>query len=195
MTPSPAGTLIRIKKQSSQGNTLFTYTGWLLNDGDPMAILARWELPDLHKTYTTFARGDLLLEVFYRQRPYNIFALFAGQKIPPDVNWPQQIATVSPKTISAICQSLGSHCALKGYYINFTRPVHYDSRQHCLAWRDVALDMWIPAQGPPQMLDEADYRALNLPERDPQLARDIENARQSLLNLARTNAIHQILNL
>ena len=183
----PAKTLIHIEKQTPQGRTLYRYQGWLLDEGEPIQILARWQLPDLPKPYTTFARGDLLLEFFYRQRPYNIFALFDGRAVPSATDFGKIIAAQpAPVTFQTLCRAVGGSCPLKGYYINFTRPLRYHADQRLLAWRDVALDMWIPLQGPPQMLDEADYRVLNLPATDPHLARAIENARQDLLQRLQT---------
>jgi hypothetical protein len=194
MTPtSPArGDVIRIEKLAPDGRPVIAYQGWLLTDDDPILLLARWDAPDLILPYTTFARGDLLLEAYFRQRPGNIFALFDGAHAPPDADWQHilQELPVPPTTLTSmqpLCQPLAVRCPLKGFYINFTRPVRYDPAARKLVWQDMALDLWIPAEGAPLLLDEEEYRALNVAESDPALARTIEDFRQELRHQAATH--------
>ena len=183
------GDLIHIEKWTHDGQSVITYDGWLLANDDPVLLLARWDRPDLALSYTTFARGDLLLEAYYRQRPYNIFALFDGSSAPVDAAWDQLIARAAHNppawaSLHPLCHAVAAECPLKGYYINFTRPVCYDDSSRRLVWRDLALDIWVPAQGDPLVLDEEEYQQLKLAESEPELARDIEKARRDLLRQA-----------
>ncbi len=192
-TPASPGDVIRIEKVAFNGQPVITYEGWLLSDADPVLILARWERPDLSLPYVTFAHGDLLVEAYYRQRPYNVFALFDGGEASPEIDWGEIIAGSSDppshllSTLEPLCQKIQAVCPLKGRYINFTRLLRYDPAQRMLTWRDLALDIWAPANGQPLLLDEEEYRALNLERTEPELARAIEQARQTLLHQALTH--------
>ena len=183
------GDILHIEKLAPDGEHVITYDGWLISDGDPILILARWEMPDLPRPYVTFARGDLLLEAYYRHRPYNVFALFDGASAPADADWGEIIARLpDPRPTLAslrfLCPETPLSCPIKGYYINFTRPVRYDPASRRLIWHDLALDIWIPAVGRPLVLDEDAYRALNLAQSEPELARAIDQARSDLLRQA-----------
>jgi len=186
------GDLVHIEKSAPDGQLVATYDGWLLTTGDPVLLLARWDRPDLPLSYTTFARGDLLLEAYYRQRPYNIFALFDGSAVPADVAWDQIIARAAHTrpgwaSLRPLCHWVAAECPLKGYYVNFTRPVCYDESGRKLIWHDLALDIWVPAQGDPLVLDEDEYLQLKLAESEPALARAITKARRDLLQQAATH--------
>ncbi len=189
MTPSSPlpGDVVQIEKLAPDGKSVISYQGWLVTDDDPILVLARWEMPDLHLSYTTFAHGDLLLEAYYRGRPYNIFALFDGQGAPEDVDWGAILARSADarptlQSLEAICQNINARCPLKGFYVNFTHPVRYDPIHRRLVWRDLALDIWLPPQGPPLVLDEEEYRALNLVQTEPKLAHAIERIREQILH-------------
>ena len=173
------GDILTIEKRNAQGRLVVSYPGWLVRDGDPILTFARWNVPDLTTPYTTFAQGDLLLETFYRQRPYSIFSLYDGREI-PERDWGEFLARAREHALPWLCRALPA-TALKGHYVNFTRPIHFDPDQRCLAWFDLALDIWIPARGQPLVLDEADYQALNLDLREPELARAIQQARRAIL--------------
>lgn len=186
------GDLVHIEKLAPDGQPVVTYDGWLLANDAPILLLARWDRPDLPLSYTTFARGDLLLEAYYRQRPYNIFALFDGSAVPADVAWDQIIAGAGRNlsgwaSLRPLCHIVAAECPLKGFYVNFTRPVYFDDASRKLIWHDLALDIWVPAQGDPLVLDEDEYQQLKLAESEPELARDIEKARRDLLHQAATH--------
>lgn len=187
------GEQIHVIKLAPDKRPVARYDGWLLSDADPILILARWERPDLRLAYTTFAHGDLLLEAYYRQRPYNIFALFDGSALPPDLAWGEIIPRHPPQKLSLtsldpLCKWGAATCPLKGLYINFTSPVQFDPVQRLLIWHDLALDIWTPVQGPPLVLDEDAYRGLGLARTAPALAQAIEQARAQLLHDAQTRS-------
>ncbi len=179
MPPLPPGARLIIEKRNEEGELVVSYPGWLVQNGDPILILARWHAPDLALPYVTFAQGDLLLEAYYRQRPYNVFALYDGREI-PETDWGAFLARAQDDALPRLCRQLPNE-ALKGLYINFTRPVRFDPGARRLAWFDLALDIWTPARGQPLVLDEADYQALNLDAREPELARAIEEAKRDIL--------------
>ena len=84
-----------IVKLDAHGQEKIRYAGERLAIDVPngIGLLARWTMKDLDVGYVTFAQGDFLHEFFYRDRWYNVFALYDG----------------------------GSG-ALKGWYCNVTRP-------------------------------------------------------------------------
>ena len=179
-TGPAAGDLITLEKRNARGHLVVSYPGWLVQSSDPILILARWNIPDLVTPYVTFAQGDLLLEAYHRQRPYNVFALYNGRDA-PNIDWAETLSRAGENARDQLCRLLPD-AALKGLYINFTRPVQFDPQRRRLAWFDLDLDIWVPAEGPPLLLDEAEYRALNLAETEPDLARAIEQAKRGWLS-------------
>jgi len=174
------GDIITLEKRNEEGQLVVSYPGWLVQDHDPILILARWHTPDLTTPYVTFAQGDLLLEAYYRQRPYNIFTLYDGRRI-PDRDWAALLARAGEDAWIQLCRQLPDD-AIKGHYINFTRPIHFDPHARRLVWFDLALDIWLPARGQPLLLDEEEFRALELDRRDPALARAVEQAKEAWLS-------------
>lgn len=174
------GDVITLEKRNEDGQLIVSYPGWLVQNHDPILILARWRTPDLTTPYVTFAQGDLLLEAYFHQRPYNIFTLYDGRQI-PDRDWGEFLAQAGEEALTQLCRQL-PHDAIKGYYINFTRPIRFDPDSRRLAWFDLALDIWLPVQGHPILLDEEEFRTLALKTREPMLARAIEQAQTAWLS-------------
>lgn len=182
--------MLTIHKADPNGAIQITYSGWLLDDKAAIILLARWIRPSMELPYVTFAQGDLLFETFYRDRPYNIFALYDGSALPAEAalgeiveqvrNRQRRYPTSPAYFPQQICSLLPLSCMLKGYYINFTYPVLYDADDGILIWRDLALDLWVPPAGQPLILDEAEYNALDLAHQDPALYDAIEQARERL---------------
>lgn len=97
-----------------------------------LAVKAYFSSDDVVATYTTFRRGDLMHEYYYKDRWYNIFALYDG--------------TTDDR--------------LKGWYCNFCWPTVWGDE--LIYWRDLALDMWIDPTGAWQLLDNEEYEALGV---------------------------------
>jgi hypothetical protein len=184
---------ITVHKADAEGHIITSYEGWLLAADTAVVVLARWTRPTLVMPYVTFGQGDFLFETFYRQRYYNIFALYDGSHLPlswspvePLHRWLRLHRRLRVADIPAsFCREAGLACPFKGYYVNFAYPVHVQIEPPSLIWRDVALDLWIPAQGAPQLLDEVEYEALALATRDPQAHAAVQTALAHLWQAAR----------
>jgi hypothetical protein len=175
---------LTVHKADADGRIVTSYPAWLLAAGAAVVVLARWTRPTLVMPYVTFAQGDLLFETFYRHRYYNVFVLYDGSSLPltwspvePLTRWLRLHRRLQVAQIPALfCRAAGLACPLKGYYVNFTYPVRFQAQPPELVWRDLALDLWIPAQGAPQLLDEAEYQALDLATRDPHTHAAVQTA-------------------
>lgn len=178
--------MLTIHKADADGRIVTSYPAWLLSEGACVVVLARWLRPSLSTSYITFAHGDFILEAFYTDRPYNVFVLFDGAHIRQDVaeliaHWQRPTDDTSlPGLIRNFRAATPIPCTLKGYYINFTHPASYDPHAETLTWRDLALDLWVPPQGQPRLLDEDEYAALDLARSDPALHQAIALALNQL---------------
>jgi hypothetical protein len=73
--------------------------------------------------------------------------------------------------------------ALKGWYCDVTRPTQV--RDGVLEVRDLELDLWVPADRSQAVrLDEDEFVASGLPERDPAAAKRARHALDELVALA-----------
>ncbi len=187
---------IIVHKAGHDGRIVTSYPACVLDDTAAILLLARWTRPTLETSYTTFAQGDLLFETFYTDRPYNIFAVYDSGQMPLDADLTEHVSRFrrplsqsSPeRLVMDFCATLSTPCTLKGYYANLTLPARYDPGAGILTWYDLALDLWVPAQGQPQILDIDEYAALGIAEHDPALHRALQAALQHLWShaLART---------
>ncbi|MBX7237215.1 MAG: DUF402 domain-containing protein [Caldilineales bacterium] len=174
--------MLTIHKTTPAGSPAATYPAWLLDDGDPLLVLAQWTRPTLALPYVTFAQGDLLIETFYRDRPYNIFSLYHGAGIEDDLGERVErgrrpmAATDFDAVFSHWRRVLALDGRLKGHYINISAPAVFDPAARTLIWRDLALDIWAPAAGDPLLLDEDEYAALGLAASDPALHQQVQQA-------------------
>ncbi len=178
--------MLTIHKANPDGHIVTSYPAWLLSEGVCVIALARWLRPSLSTPYITFAHGDFILEIFYADRPYNVFVLFDGAHIDQDAaelvsRWHRLPPDASlPDLIRNFCATWLIPCLLKGYYVNFTYPASYDPAAATLIWRDLALDLWVPPQGQPCLLDEDEYAALDLARLDPAIHQAVAQALSQL---------------
>ncbi len=189
MSAPPPPPLITIQKADAAGRIVTRYHGCLLADGDPLLVLARWRHDPLHLSFVSLLPGDIFIEQYERHQYYNLFAIYNGKDIPLSETL---CALMEPKRegqrlehdiaaiIAAVRQRYQAPCPLKGVYVNFTYPVQYDAERQILTWRDLALDIWLPAQGKPLLLDEDEYAALQLAEHEPETAAVIARAQAYL---------------
>lgn len=73
---------------------------------------------------------------------------------------------------------------LKGWYCNVCRPAQVDALG--VAYEDLALDVWVNADGGARVLDEEAYMALGL---DSAETAHVEHALATLLHLAQTDQL------
>ncbi len=181
--------MLTIHKADPQGHILTTYSGCLLTDDDPILVLARWRHSTLQAPFVTFDPGDLFIERYDRGRYYNVFAVYSGEGI--DLNdemcgvkeqmrRQKRLAATAADVLHLIQDMYHTSRRPKGAYVNFSYPVEYNAQTQELIWRDLALDIWVPAQGQPLLLDEDEYALLDLPRREPQTAAAIQAALQRL---------------
>jgi hypothetical protein len=84
-------------------------------------------------------------------------------------------------SIKVVCDGSG---ALKGWYCDVARPVRV--REGVLVSEDLDLDLWVSADGQTILrLDEDDFAASGLAERDPVAAAEARRALDELERLAR----------
>jgi len=181
--------MLSIHKADRNGEVLISYSGWLLDDDDEITVLARWQRQPVILPYVTFAEGDFLVETFHRTRNYNIFALHDGGNVGDGVDIAAAVEQIQPlirqdnrgaRASNHPFSLLPWSCPLKGYYVNFTYPVDYDAQARVLTWRDLALDLWVPAEGQPLLLDSDEYEELALAQREPELDLAIKSALDQL---------------
>ncbi len=177
--------MLTIHKADHNGRVLTTYSAWLLDDRDEIIVLARWQRPPVQLPYVTFNEGDFLVETFYRTRYYNIFALYDGGDAPgmadlalvvEQIKLTMRQNTTSAPASSHLFSSPPYTCPLKGFYVNFTWPADYDAQTHILIWRDLALDLWVPAKGQPLLVDSDEYETLALAQHQPELDQAVQIA-------------------
>lgn len=78
----------------------------------------------------------------------------------------------------------GEGAALKGWYCNVCRPAELGAE--AIRCEDLALDVWVSPAGTPTIMDQDEFAALDLPERDRRHGRD---ALATLLCLAETGRL------
>ncbi|NOX64005.1 MAG: DUF402 domain-containing protein [Chloroflexi bacterium] len=165
---------ITIRKVDFWGDVQAIYRAWLLKEGDPLVVAARWRYETLSLPFVSFSKGDLLFECFPRHRHFNVFALCDGRAAPAGLNMAELAARYRRLQHKAtlpkgFCALASFDCPLKGHYVNFTLPVDYHPNKAVLTWIDLALDLWVPVAGPPILLDEEEYATLNIARTHPAL--------------------------
>lgn len=71
---------VTILKLDADGREIIRYTGRLLErSANAIRLEATFELDDVTTLHFTFRRGDRLVETFYTDRWYNVFAVYDGR--------------------------------------------------------------------------------------------------------------------
>ncbi len=131
---NPSAAPITVHKLDAGGNETWRYAGRLLDRSETRIRLeARFDLQDVELHGLTLRRGDRLVETFYTDRWYNVFAVY-------DVD----------------------DGRLKGWYCNITRPARLSPDGQDLYAEDLALDLIVLPDGRWQVLDEEEFAALDL---------------------------------
>jgi predicted RNA-binding protein associated with RNAse of E/G family len=126
---------INILKRNARGEVVFRYAGRVLALGaDFVRIEARFNHADMPMMGVLLRRGDRFVETYFTARWYNIFEIHDRDD---------------------------EH--LKGWYCNLARPAVWDAPD-TLSYVDLALDLWVAADGTQTLLDEDEFAALGLDE-------------------------------
>ena len=131
-----SGSLTVIKRNLA-GEEVWRYPGRLLiHEGSRLVLEARFNRPDLPFMGVVFRSGDRFVETYYTDRWYNIDEIHDRE-----------------------------NDQLKGWYCNIGRPAVLEAGDR-LSYVDLALDLWIAADGTQSVLDEDEFAALALEDAD-----------------------------
>jgi uncharacterized protein len=124
---------ITVIKRDPAGREVIRYAGTLLEkDAGSICLEARFNRPDMPFMGTTLKHGDRFVETYFFDRWFNLFEIHDRDDD-----------------------------ALKGWYCNVGKPAVFES-EDCLAYVDLALDVWMTPQGRQTVLDEDEFAALTL---------------------------------
>jgi predicted RNA-binding protein associated with RNAse of E/G family len=138
---------VRVEKLSLGGEVTVAYEGVVLRrTPTSMTLEANFTRETMALGYVTFTPGDRMVEHFYSDRMYNVFAIYnAGDDV------------------------------FKGWYCNITRPAEIAARDDGPGWVvravDLALDYFRQPGGAEFVLDEDEFAALPLDAAEAAAAR------------------------
>lgn len=126
-------TPITVIKRNHRGEETWRYSGTLVRrEGTALHLEAPFNYRDVEFMGITIRRGDPFVEVYYTDRWYNIFEIHDR-----DDN------------------------RLKGWYCNVGKPA-VEEAEGVISYVDLALDLWVAADGTQTILDEDEFAALDL---------------------------------
>ncbi|MDX9991720.1 MAG: DUF402 domain-containing protein [Anaerolineales bacterium] len=132
---------ITVHKRNPQGEITWSYQGRVLARGKNFVRLeALFNREDLPFQGIVLKRNDRFVEVFFTDRWYNIFEIH-------DRDGDQ----------------------IKGWYCNVGRPAVWDG-PGAISYIDLALDLWVAADGSQTVLDEEEFAALTMDKNTRQQA-------------------------
>lgn len=124
---------ITVLKKNLHGEVVWQYSGLVLERGpDFVRLEARFNRSDMPFMGVVLKHNDRFLETFYTDRWYNIF----------------EIHDRDDDTI-------------KGWYCNLGRPAIWEAPD-MISYADLALDLWVSANGEQSVLDQDEFEALVL---------------------------------
>ena len=152
--------MIIVLKLNLTGGITWQYDGRVLRREHNMIVLeAFFNRPDMPFMDVTFRENDRFVETFYTDRWYNIFEIHDREDD-----------------------------KLKGWYCNISRPAVLGKRtlamrrlakktlatgnipEETVSYVDLALDLWVSADGIQTVLDKDEFETLHLAPRDRQQA-------------------------
>lgn len=126
---------ITVIKRNPAGRETWRYSGRILKKaGNAVILEALFNLDDTPFMGIVLKRADRFVELYYTDRWYNIFEIHDRD-----------------------------NDQLKGWYCNISRPAVFES-EGILSFIDLALDLWVSPDGNQTVLDEDEFKALNLDE-------------------------------
>ncbi|GGU55776.1 DUF402 domain-containing protein [Streptomyces lavendofoliae] len=144
------------------GRTKIRYPAQVLaDDGTRITVRAPWAADGVRDFgFVRFEPGDVFTEHYWRDRWYAVKEVRSGDG------------------------------ALKGWYCDVTRPARVDGVLGEVLVEDLDLDLWVSADGAEVLrLDEDEFAASGLAERDPAAAVAAREALDALEALARAGAL------
>ncbi len=139
--PSQAATAM-VRKLDLQGREVFRYPARVLFAGaGSLTVAAPFALGPMTVGGLRLAPGDCLVETYYRDRWYNVLAVYTRE-----------------------------NGRLRGWYINIAVPVRVETQG--IAYRDLALDLVVLADGAQVVLDEDEFLRLPLSPKTRAAARN-----------------------
>lgn len=150
---------ITVHKRNLQGEIVWSYTGRLLARAENFVRLeALFNRDDVLFQGVVLKRGDCFVETFFSDRWYNIFEIHDRDD-----------------------------GQIKGWYCNIGRPLVWDAPD-AISYVDLALDLWVAADGTQSVLDEDEFDALALDKKTRQQALDALLALRELFSGEGLNA-------
>ncbi|MFI6105591.1 DUF402 domain-containing protein [Streptomyces sp. NPDC051310] len=140
------------------GRTKIRYPAAVVaDDGTRLTVRAPWAAEGVRDFgFVRFEPGDVFVEHYWRDRWY------------------------------AVKEVRAADGSLKGWYCDITRPAVVDAGAGEVVVEDLDLDLWVPADGGDVLrLDEDEFTASGLAERDPAAAAAAREALDTLEALAR----------
>ena len=134
---------ITVHKRNPQGEIVWSYTGKLLARSENFVRLeALFNREDVPFQGVVLKRGDCFVETFFSDRWYNTFEIHDRDD-----------------------------GQIKGWYCNVGLPMVWDA-PGVISYVDLALDLWVAADGSQTVLDEDEFDALALDKKTRQQALD-----------------------
>jgi predicted RNA-binding protein associated with RNAse of E/G family len=146
---------VTVRKLDHTGRQILAYEGEVLQrKNDAIVLRTTWERPPLDLGYVVLETGSQWTEYFFATQWYNIFE---------------------------ICASDGR---LSGWYCNITRPpsISTDEAGGQVAAEDLALDLWVAADGEMLVLDEDEFAELPISSEDRIAAKRALSALQAMVS-------------
>lgn len=152
---------ITVHKRNAAGEITWSYEGRVLARGDDFVRLeALFNREDTPFQGIVLKHHDRFVETFFADNWYNIFEIHDRDD---------------------------DH--VKGWYCNIGEPMVWDAADE-ISYIDLALDLWVAADGSQVVLDEDEFEALALDEKTRQQALDGLLALKSLF----ARGLHQVEN-
>jgi L-amino acid N-acyltransferase YncA len=154
------GREVLIEKCNEFGKDGPIYPGMIIESSIPepwIEVRARWTLGRVQVGGLRFEIDDELREFFSPRHPFNAFAVYSPQG------------------------------ELRGWYGNVTRPARCERRDSTLlvAWPDMMLDLVMLPDGTSVDLDDDELTGSGFPQREPDISRQMLDARETLRRLLR----------
>jgi protein associated with RNAse G/E len=125
------GSPVHVRKLRPDGSEVFAWDGVVLRcDEEGIVLRAEFNVDVVELGFTTFRRGDVFVEFYYWDHPYNVFQVSSPEG------------------------------ELKGWYANLGLPAVLDAASEELRYVDLELDIWARPDGGYQVLDEDDLERL-----------------------------------